>query len=55
MNNGKVNKVVDGVLFKLYEGEIVGFIGEFGSGKIIVGCLILRFYDDYNGFVILDD
>lgn len=55
LNNGKVNKAVDGVSFKLHEGEIVGLIGESGSGKTTVGRSILRLYDDFNGFVTLDD
>ncbi|TNK95227.1 ABC transporter ATP-binding protein, partial [Mycoplasmopsis pullorum] len=47
-------KAVDGVSFKVHEGEIVGLIGESGSGKTTVGRSLLRLYDDFNGFVTLD-
>ncbi|WP_427902943.1 ATP-binding cassette domain-containing protein [Metamycoplasma alkalescens] len=55
VTNGIINKAVDGVSFDVHEGEIVGLIGESGSGKTTVGRTILRLYDEYNGFVILDD
>ncbi|MBU4693842.1 ATP-binding cassette domain-containing protein [Mycoplasma zalophidermidis] len=53
-NGGIVNKAVDDVSFDLHEGEIVGLIGESGSGKTTVGRSLLRLYDDFNGFVMLD-
>lgn len=52
-NNGIVNKAVDDVTFDVHEGEIVGLIGESGSGKTTVGRSLLRLYDDFNGFVTL--
>lgn len=55
VNQGMINKAVDGVSFDVHEGEIVGLIGESGSGKTTVGSTILRLYDDYNGFVRLED
>ncbi|MGX9389184.1 MULTISPECIES: ATP-binding cassette domain-containing protein [unclassified Mycoplasma] len=55
VSQGIINKAVDGVSFDLHEGEIVGLIGESGSGKTTVGRTILRLYDDYNGFVRLED
>ncbi|WP_369085714.1 ATP-binding cassette domain-containing protein [Metamycoplasma spumans] len=55
VNQGFINKAVDGVSFDLHEGEIVGLIGESGSGKTTVGRTILRLYDDFNGFVKLED
>ncbi|CRH48203.1 ABC transporter of dipeptides [Mycoplasmopsis arginini] len=55
VNQGIINKAVDGVSFDVHEGEIVGLIGESGSGKTTVGRTILRLYDDYNGFVRLED
>ncbi|MBN4089191.1 ATP-binding cassette domain-containing protein [Mycoplasma enhydrae] len=55
VNQGVINKAVDGVSFDVHEGEIVGLIGESGSGKTTVGRTILRLYDEYNGFVRLED
>ncbi|AWX69442.1 ATP-binding cassette domain-containing protein [[Mycoplasma] anseris] len=54
VNQGYINKAVDGVSFDVHQGEIVGLIGESGSGKTTVGRTILRLYDDFNGFVRLD-
>ncbi|WP_084276676.1 ATP-binding cassette domain-containing protein [Mycoplasmopsis opalescens] len=53
-NGSIVNKAVDNISFNLYEGEIVGLIGESGSGKTTVGRSLLRLYDDFNGFVTLN-
>lgn len=55
VNNGSINKAVDNVTFNLREGEIVGLIGESGSGKTTVGRSLLRLYEDYNGFVTLEN
>lgn len=54
VNKGNVNKAVDDVSFDVKEGEIVGLIGESGSGKTTIGRSLLRLYDDFNGFVRLD-
>ncbi|WP_036430769.1 ATP-binding cassette domain-containing protein [Mycoplasmopsis felis] len=54
VNKNIINKAVDDVSFDLKEGEIVGLIGESGSGKTTIGRSLLRLYDDYNGFVRLD-
>ncbi|VEU75819.1 phosphate ABC transporter ATP-binding protein [Mycoplasmopsis maculosa] len=53
-NNGVINKAVNGVSFDVKKGEIVGLIGESGSGKTTVGRSLLRLYDNFNGFVTLD-
>ncbi|MCT4469377.1 ATP-binding cassette domain-containing protein [Mycoplasma sp. HS2188] len=53
-NGNVINKAVNNVSFNLHEGEIVGLIGESGSGKTTVGRSLLRLYDDFNGFVMLD-
>ncbi|WP_036458878.1 ATP-binding cassette domain-containing protein [Mycoplasma leonicaptivi] len=54
VNKHIVNKAVDDVSFELKEGEIVGLIGESGSGKTTIGRSLLRLYEDFNGFVRLD-
>lgn len=42
-------KAVDGVSFKLYEGETLGLVGESGCGKTTTGRLILRAIDPTEG------
>lgn len=51
---GVVN-AINGVDLKIHEGEIVGLIGESGSGKTTVGRSLIRLYDDYSGFVSLEN
>lgn len=53
-NKTGILKAVQNVSFNLKEGEIMGLIGESGSGKTTVGRSLIRLYDDYNGFVSLD-
>ncbi|WP_426461468.1 ATP-binding cassette domain-containing protein [Mycoplasma hafezii] len=55
VNGSRVNKAVDNVSFDVKKGEIVGLIGESGSGKTTVGRSLLRLYDDFSGFVTLGD
>jgi len=37
-----VARVLDGVCLTLYEGEVLGLIGESGSGKTVTGLTVLR-------------
>lgn len=42
-------KVVDRILFIIKKGEILGLVGELGCGKIIIGRIILKFYELISG------
>ena len=40
--------------FTLPRGHVAAFVGETGSGKSTVACLLARFYDPVTGSVLLD-
>ncbi|MBN3535096.1 ATP-binding cassette domain-containing protein [Mycoplasma procyoni] len=52
-NKSGIVKAVDKVNFKLFEGEVLGLIGESGSGKTTIGRSLVRLYENYNGQVRL--
>ena len=41
-------KAIDGVTFDVYEGEMLGIVGESGCGKSVTSQSILRLYDENN-------
>ncbi|ELZ10864.1 oligopeptide/dipeptide ABC transporter ATPase [Halovivax asiaticus JCM 14624] len=43
--NGTV-RAVDGISFEVYEGEIVGIVGESGAGKSVASMSLLRLVDN---------
>lgn len=46
---------LEGVSFKVEQGETLGIIGGTGSGKTTLLQLMLRFYDVTQGMVLVDD
>jgi oligopeptide transport system ATP-binding protein len=48
-------KAVDNVSFELHPGEIIGLIGESGSGKTTVANLLLRLIHGSTGIVTFED
>jgi ATP-binding cassette subfamily B protein len=47
-------KVLDSVNFTIQPGQTLGIVGTTGSGKSTIVNLIMRFYEDYEGQILLD-
>ncbi|OLS02657.1 ABC transporter ATP-binding protein [Tissierella creatinophila] len=47
-------KAVDGVDFDVYEGEVIGIVGESGCGKSTTGMLISNLINKTSGKIIFD-
>lgn len=47
-------KVLDDITFSINPGEVVGIVGTTGSGKTTLINLLMRFYDDYSGEILVD-
>lgn len=48
-------KVLNDVNFVINPGDVVGIVGTTGSGKSTLINLLMRFYDDYEGEILVDD
>jgi ATP-binding cassette subfamily B protein len=46
--------VLDGVSFKVENGERIAFVGSSGAGKSTLFSLLLRFYEPQDGAVLID-
>ncbi len=47
-------KILNGISFKIKEGETVAFVGPIGCGKTTIMNLILRFLDPESGRILLE-
>lgn len=47
-------KILNDISFVIEPGEVVGVVGTTGAGKSTLINLIMRFYDDYEGEILLD-
>lgn len=50
----KTKKVLSDVSFVIEPGDIVGIVGTTGSGKSTLVNLLMRFYDQYEGEILVD-
>ena len=55
MKKSKEIKAVDDVSFELKRGEILGIIGESGSGKTTIGKLIMKLINPTSGNIIFEN
>ena len=51
----RTKKVLSNVSFVINPGDVVGIVGTTGSGKTTMINLIMRYYDDYEGTILVDD
>ena len=47
-------KVLNDINFIIEPGDVVGIVGTTGSGKSTLINLLMRFYDDYDGEILVD-
>jgi ATP-binding cassette subfamily B protein len=50
----KAKKILENVSLTIEEGDVVGIVGTTGSGKSTLVNLFLRYYDSYDGEILLD-
>lgn len=50
----RTKKVLTDVNLTINEGEVIGIVGTTGSGKSTLINLLLRFYDNYEGEILVD-
>ncbi|MCR8613083.1 MAG: ATP-binding cassette domain-containing protein [Mycoplasma sp.] len=55
INKNEVVRAIDNVSFDIKKGEIVGLIGESGSGKSTTAKAFVRLIRDYFGHIIVND
>lgn len=48
-------KVLNDINFVIEPGDVVGIVGTTGSGKSTLINLLMRFYDEYDGEILVDD
>jgi ATP-binding cassette subfamily B protein len=51
----KTKKILNNINLVIKPGEIIGIVGTTGSGKSTLVNLLMRFYDNYEGEILVDD
>jgi len=51
----KGNPVLKNINLTVNPGEVVAIVGHTGAGKTTLASLLLRFYDDYQGRILIDN
>ncbi len=51
----RIKKTLNNINFVIEPGDIVGIVGTTGSGKSTLVNLLMRFYDSYEGDILVDD
>lgn len=51
----RAQKTLSNINFVIEPGDIVGIVGTTGAGKSTIGNLLMRYYDHYDGEILVDD
>ncbi len=52
--DSEIVKAIDGVNLTVYEGDVVGIVGESGAGKSTLAHTIMGLYPEYSGKILFD-
>ncbi len=50
----EAREIIKNISFEIHKGEVIALVGSSGSGKTTLTHLLMRFYDPYQGRILID-